>query len=81
MLPVILVTHDHKNTLRYLRDKLPGLRKQRLRPEQSFLLSIMGPEGPLILVNVHNAAQLTAAAEMLKQQGRLNPTQPLVLLK
>jgi hypothetical protein len=81
VLPVILVTHDHKNTLRYLRDKLPGLRKQRLRPEQSFLLSIMGPEGPLILVNVHNAAQLTAAAEMLKQQGRLNPTQPLVLLK
>jgi hypothetical protein len=81
MLPVILVMNDHKNTLRYLRDNLPALRKQRLRPEQSFLLSAMGPDGPLILVNAHDSKQLVAAAELLKQQGHLNPKEPLVLLK
>ena len=81
VLPVILVTREHAATLRYLRDNLPALRKQRLRPEASFVLSTTGPSGPLILVNVHDPAQLTAAAELLKQQEHLNLKEPLVLLK
>lgn len=81
VLPVILVTNDHKATLRYLRAHLPALRAHRLRPEQSFLLSTTGPSGPLILVNAHDAAQLTAAAKLLEQQGHLNAKAPLVLLK
>ena len=79
VLPVILVTREHAATLRYLRENLPALRKQRLRPEQSFVLTASGPNGPLILVNVHDPAQLTAAAKLLEQQGQLNPKQPLVL--
>ncbi len=79
MLPVILVTREHKATLRYLRRHLPALRRQRLRPERSFLLSTNGPTGPLILVNAHDSAQLVAAAKMLEKQGHLNMKKPLVL--
>ena len=81
VLPVILITREHAAALRYLRHNLPALRKLRLRPEQSFLLSTVGPTGPLILVNAHDPAQLTAAAKLLEQQGHLDPKQPLVLLK
>lgn len=77
VLPVILVTREHKATLRYLRQHLPALRKQRLRPEKSFVLSITSPSGPLILVNAHDPAQLTAAAELLKQQGHMDLKQSL----
>ncbi|GAA4036792.1 hypothetical protein GCM10022409_22140 [Hymenobacter glaciei] len=81
VLSVILVTHEHAATLRYLREHLPALRKQRLRPEQSFVLSTTGPSGAFILVNAHNLAQLTAAAKLLEQQGHMNPKVPLVLLQ
>ena len=81
VLPVILVTNDHKATLKYLRENLPALRKQRLRPEQNFLLSTVGPSGPIVLVNAHGPAQLTAAAKLLETQGHLNPKEPLVLLQ
>lgn len=80
VLPVILITREHAATLRYLRENLPALHAQRLRPESSFLLSTTGPSGPLILVNVHDPAQLTAAAKLLEQQGQLNLKQPLVNL-
>jgi len=80
MLPVILVAHEHAATLRYLRQHLPALRRQHLRPEQSFVLSTMGPTGPLILVNAHDPAQLAAAAKLLEQQKHMNIAQPLVLL-
>ena len=81
VLPVILITREHAATLKYLRENLPALRKPRLHPEQSFVLTTTGPTGPLILVNAHDPAQLTAAAKLLEQQGHLNPKQPLVLLK
>ena len=80
-LPVVLITRQHAATLKYLRQQLPALRKQRLRPEESFLFGTTGPTGPVILVNTHDPAQLTAAAELLKQQGHLNLKQPLVPLK
>jgi hypothetical protein len=80
-LPVILVTRQHAATLRYLRQQLPALRGQRLRPEQSFVLSTTGPAGPIIVVCAHDPAQLAAAAEQLKQQGRIDVKQPLTLLK
>ena len=80
-LPVILVTREHAATLRYLRQQLPALRTHRLRPEHSFVLSTTGPNGPIILVNAHDPAQLAAAAALLKQQGQMNPKEPLVLLK
>ena len=76
-----MVTRQHEATLRYLRQQLPVLRAHRLHPEQSFVLSTTGPSGPLILVNAHDPAQLTAAAKLLKQQGHLNLREPLVLLK
>ncbi|MDO7850721.1 hypothetical protein [Hymenobacter convexus] len=81
VLPVILITREHAATLKYLRANLPALRKQRLRPEQSFVLSTTGPSGPIILVNAHDAAQLTAAAKLLEKQGHLDPKAPLVELK
>jgi hypothetical protein len=81
VLPVILITREHAATLRYLRENLPALRKPRLCPEQSFVLSTTGPSGPLILVSVHDPAQLTAAAKLLEQQGHMNPKEPLQLLK
>ena len=81
MLPVILVTREHAATLRYLRQQLPALRRQRLRPAQSFVLSVSGPNGPLILVNAHDPAQLAAAAQLLGKQGHLNRKEPLVLLR
>ncbi|MDQ2793244.1 MAG: hypothetical protein M3Y12_04445 [Bacteroidota bacterium] len=81
VLPVILVTREHAATLRYLRENLPALRKPRLRPEQAFLLTATGPNGPLILVNAHDPAQLATAAKLLAEQAHLNPKQPLVLLK
>ena len=80
-LPVMMVTRQHAATLQYLRQQLPALRAHRLRPEQSFVLSTTGPNGPLVLVNAHDPAQLAAAARLLKQQGHLNPKEPLVLLK
>ena len=81
-LPVILITRQHETTLKYLRQQLPALRaQQRLRPEQSFLLSTTGPSGPLILVNAHDPAQLAIAAKLLAEQGHLNLKQPLVLLR
>jgi hypothetical protein len=80
-LPVILVTRDHAATLRYLQKNLPALRKQRLRPEQDFVLSTTGLQGPIILMNTHDQSQLTAAAQLLKGQGHINPAQPLTLLK
>ena len=80
-LPVILVTREHAATLQYLRQQLPALRAHRLRPEQSFVLSTTGPHGPIIVVNSHDAAQLATAAELLKQQERMNLNEPLVLLK
>jgi hypothetical protein len=80
-LPVILVTRAHAATLKYLRENLPALHKHRLRPEQSFVLSTTGPNGPIILVNAHDPAQLTTAAKLLALQGHLDPKQPLVLLK
>ncbi|WP_201985924.1 hypothetical protein [Hymenobacter rubidus] len=80
VLPVILVTREHAATLKYLRENLPALRKQRLRPEQNFLLSTTGPTGPLILVNVHDPAQLTAAAKLLEQRRHLDAKVPLVHL-
>jgi len=80
-LPVIVVTRQHAATLRYLRQQLPALRGQRLRPEQSFVLSSTGPAGPVVVVCVHDLAQLTAAAEALKRQGRIDVKQPLTLLK
>ena len=81
MLPIILITREHAATLRYLRDNLPALRAHRLRPEASFVLSASGPSGPLILVNAHEPAQLAAAAQLLAQQGQMDPKQPLTLLK
>ena len=81
VLPVILVTHDHKATLRYLRANLPALRRQRLHPAQSFVLSTTGPSGPLVLVNAHNPTQLAAAAKLMAEQGHLDVKKPLVLLK
>ncbi|UOQ98220.1 hypothetical protein MUN81_01705 [Hymenobacter sp. 5317J-9] len=81
IMPVIVVTREHKATLRYLRANLPALRKQRLNSEKSFLLSMTGPDGPIILVNAHDPAQLTAAAKLLDQQGHMNLKEPLVLLK
>ncbi|HEX8328720.1 MAG TPA: hypothetical protein VF629_14355 [Hymenobacter sp.] len=80
-LAVIFVTRDHAATLRYLRQNLPALRKQRLRPEQSFVLSTTGPAGPLILVNTHNPTQVSAAAKLLAQQGQIDPKRPLQVLK
>ncbi|MBO2008277.1 hypothetical protein [Hymenobacter negativus] len=80
VLPVILVTREHAATLRYLRANLPALRQQRLRPEKSFLLSTTGPSGPIILVNAHDPAQLTAAAKLLEQQGHMT-LKKLLLLK
>jgi hypothetical protein len=80
-LPVIVVTRQHAATLRYLRQQLPALRGQRLRPEQSFVLSTTGPAGPVIVVCVHDSAQLIAAAETLKRQGHIDVKQPLTLLK
>jgi hypothetical protein len=80
-LSLILVTQQHEATLKYLRQQLPALRAHRLRPEQSFVLSTTGPAGALVLVNVHDPAQFTAAAKLLEQQGQMNPKQPLVLLK
>ena len=79
-LPVIVVTRQHAATLRYLRQQLPALRGQRLRPEQSFVLSTTGPAGPIIIVCTHDPAQLTTAAEKLKQQGHIAAKQPLMLL-
>ncbi len=76
-LPMILVTREHKATLRYLSQNLPALRGQRLRPEKSFLLSATGPNSPIILVNVHDPAQLTAAAVLLAKQGHLDPAHPV----
>ena len=81
VLPVILITREHAATLRYLRQQLPALRAHRLRPEASFVLSTSGPSGPFILVNAHDPAQLAAAAQLLAQQGRMDPKQPLTLLK
>lgn len=81
VLPIILITREHAATLRYLRDNLPALRAHRLRPEASFVLSASGPSGPLILVNAHEPAQLAAAAQLLAQQGQMDPKQPLTLLK
>lgn len=80
-LPVIIVTQEHSATLRYLRQQLPALQKLRLRPEQNFVLSTFGPNGPVILVNTHDEKQLRAAAELLKKQGHLDTKRPLVLLK
>jgi hypothetical protein len=80
-LPVILVTRQHAATLRYLREQLPALRPHRLRPEQSFLLTTVGPAGPLVLVCIHDPAQLTAAAKLLAEQGHMDPAHPLTLLK
>jgi len=79
-LPVIVVTRDHDATLRYLRQQVPGLQKFKLKPAQSFLLSTTGPAGPLVLVNAHNPAEITAAAQLLAKQGHFDPAQPLVLL-
>ncbi|SFQ26334.1 hypothetical protein [Hymenobacter arizonensis] len=80
-LPVILVAQKHEATLRYLRKNLPALRKQRLRPEKSFLLSTTGPNGPIILVNAHDPAQFTAAAVLLAKQSHLDPAHSLQWLK
>ncbi|GAB3574031.1 hypothetical protein [Hymenobacter daeguensis] len=80
-LPVILVTQQHAATLRYLRKNLPALRGPRLRPEENFLFSATGPNGPVVLVNVHDPAHLAAAAALLKQQGHLSPKQPLLPVK
>ncbi|NVO32824.1 hypothetical protein [Hymenobacter lapidiphilus] len=80
-LPVVIVTRENKATLKYLRQQLPALQAVRLRPEQNFVLSIMGPDGPVILVNTHEEKQLSAAAELLKQQGHLDAKRPLLLLK
>ncbi|MET4074414.1 hypothetical protein [Hymenobacter sp. UYCo722] len=80
-LPVILVTQRHAATLEYLRQHLPALHGFRLRPEHSFMLSTTGPNGPVILVNVHDLTQLTVAAQVLEKQGHMNLKQPLVLLK
>jgi len=79
-LPVILITREHAATLKYLRQQLPALHPYRLRPEQSFLLSTTGPDGPIVLVNTHNPAELVAAAELLKQHGHMNAKEPLVRL-
>jgi len=79
-LPVIIVTRQHAATLRYLRQQLPALRGMHLRSEDSFVLSLTGPAGPLVLVCTHNPAQLAAAATYLKQQGHIDPRQPLLRL-
>jgi hypothetical protein len=79
-LPVIVVTRDHDATLRYLRQRVPALQKFKLKPAQSFVLSTTGPAGPLILVNAHSPAEITAAAQFLDKQGHFDPAQPLVLL-
>lgn len=81
VLPVILVTKDHAATLRYLRENLPALRQQRLRPDKSFMLTTIGPNGPIILVNTHDPVQLTAAATLLAEQKHINALHPLVMLK
>jgi hypothetical protein len=79
-LPVIVVTRNHEATLRYLRQQVPVLRKFRLRPTQSFVLSTTGSAGSLILVCAHNPAEITAAAQVLDKQGHFSPAHPLVLL-
>jgi hypothetical protein len=80
-LPVIVITRQHAATLRYLRQQLPALRGQRLRPEQSFVLSTTGPAGPVIVVCIHDPTQLALAAKHLEQQGHIDAKQPLFLLK
>jgi hypothetical protein len=80
-LPVIVVTRQHAATLRYLRQVLPALRGQRLRPEQSFVLSTTGPAGPVIVVCIHDPAQIAAAAKHLEQQGHIDAKEPFFLLK
>ncbi|RZL06685.1 MAG: hypothetical protein EOO62_18420 [Hymenobacter sp.] len=79
-LPVIVVTRNHEATLRYLRQQVPALRKFRLQPTQSFVLSTTGPAGPLMLVCAHNLDEVTAAAQLLNKQGHFDPAHPLVLL-
>ena len=80
-LPVVIVTREHAATLKYLRQQLPALRPYHLRPEQSFLLSTTGRNGPIVVVNTHDPAQLNTAAQLLEKQKHMNLTQPLVLLK
>ena len=80
-LPVIVVTRNHEATLRYLRQQLPALRKLKLRPSQSFVLSTSGPAGPLVLVCAHDPAEVTAAAQLLSKQSHFDPAHPLALLK
>jgi hypothetical protein len=80
-LPVIMVTRQHEATLKYLRQQLPALRAHRLRPEDSFVLSTTGPNGPLIVVNAHDPAQMAAAAKLLEKQGHMNLAEPLLPLK
>ncbi len=79
-LPVVVVTRNHDATLRYLRQHLPTLKKFKLRPGQSFVLSTIGSAGSLILVSAHDPADVAAAAQLLEKQGHFDPAQPLVLL-
>lgn len=80
-LPVIVVTRNHEATLRYLRQHLLALRKAKLQPSQSFVLSTAGAAGPLVLVCAHDPAEVTAAARLLAQQGHFDAAHPLALLK
>lgn len=66
-LPVILVTQRHTATLEYLHQHLPVLHGLRLHPEQNFMLSTTGPNGPVILMNVHDLTQPTVAAQVLEK--------------
>jgi hypothetical protein len=76
-LPVVIITQQHAATLRYLQKNWPSLSKQRLRPEQDFVLSLTDKAGPLILVNVHDRAKLPAAAQYLEKQKAIQPKQHL----
>ncbi|MDF7813272.1 hypothetical protein [Hymenobacter sp. YC55] len=75
--PVIIITNHHAETLAYLRQQLPALRPHRLRPEKSFVLSTIGLNGPLLLINAHSAEQVGTAAQHLSQQKRIDPKHPL----
>jgi len=77
---LIIISKDHKNTFKYLQNKIPELNKfNKLKTESDFILSFHDADGKAyIIINLHSMEKFKEVLEILKAQKMIDSKNPLL---